>query len=77
LIVTSLLVKQARAEGFLVFQFADRYPEALPQMAQWLNEGKLKYAEDIEEGIENTPRAFMAMLRGGNTGKQLVKVADL
>jgi len=77
LILTSLLVKQARAEGFLVFQFADRYPEALVQMAQWLNEGKLKYAEDIEEGIENTPRAFMAMLKGRNTGKQLVKVADL
>ena len=76
-ILTSLLVKQARAEGFLVFQFADRYPEALVQMAQWLNEGKLKYAEDIEEGIENTPRAFMAMLKGRNTGKQLVKVADL
>ncbi len=77
LILTSLLVKQARAEGFLVFQFADRYPEALGQMAQWLNAGNLKYAEDIEEGIENTPRAFMAMLKGRNTGKQLVKVADL
>lgn len=77
LILTSLLVKQARAEGFLVFQFADRYPEALVQMAQWLNEGKLKYAEDIEEGIENTPGAFMAMLKGRNTGKQLVKIADL
>jgi len=77
LILTALLVKQARAEGFLVFQFAEKYPEALGQMAQWLNEGKLKYAEDIEEGIENTPRAFMAMLKGRNTGKQLVKVADL
>lgn len=77
LILTSLLVKQARAEGFLVFQFADRYPEALRQMSEWLNEGKLKYAEDIEEGIENTPRAFMAMLKGRNTGKQLVKIADL
>lgn len=77
LILTSLLVKQARAEGFLVFQFTDKYPEALRQMAQWLNEGKLKYAEDIEEGIENTPGAFLAMLKGRNTGKQLVKVADL
>lgn len=77
LILTSLLVKQARAEGFLVFQFADRYPEALRQMSEWLNEGKLKYAEDIEEGIENTPGAFMAMLKGRNTGKQLVKIADL
>jgi len=76
LILSSLLVKQARAEGFLVFQFFSKYPEALMQMAQWLKEGKLKYAEDIEHGIENTPRAFMAMLKGRNTGKQLVKVSE-
>lgn len=76
LILQSLLVKQARAEGFLVFQFLDRYPEGLKQMAQWLKEGKLKYSEDIEHGIENTPRAFMSMLKGRNTGKQLVKVSD-
>lgn len=77
LILTSLLVKQARAEGFLVFQFIDKYPDGIKQMAQWLREGKLKYDEDIEEGIENTPRAFISMLRGRNRGKQLVKVAEL
>jgi NADPH-dependent curcumin reductase CurA len=77
LILTSLLVKQARAEGFLVFQFLERYPEGLSQMAQWVKEGKLKYKEDIEEGIENTPRAFMAMLKGRNIGKQLVKVGEV
>ncbi|MEK6408210.1 MAG: NADP-dependent oxidoreductase [Acidobacteriota bacterium] len=76
LILTMLLVRQARAEGFLVFQFADKYPEGLKQLAQWLKEGKLKYKEDIEHGIENTARAFMAMLKGGNVGKQLVKVSD-
>jgi NADPH-dependent curcumin reductase CurA len=77
LILTSLLVRQARAEGFLVFQYADRYPEGIAQMAQWLREGKLKYKEDIEEGIENTPRAFIGMLKGRNVGKQLVKVSEL
>jgi NADPH:quinone reductase len=76
IILTMLLVRQARAEGFLVSQFVDRYPEGLRQMAQWLKEGKLKYKEDIEHGLENTPRAFMAMLNGRNLGKQLVKVAD-
>jgi hypothetical protein len=76
LILMMLLVKQAKAEGFLVFQFADKYPEGLRQMAHWLKTGKLKYKEDIELGIENTPRAFMAMLQGRNTGKQLVKVSD-
>ena len=73
----ALIVKQARAEGFLVFQFADRFEEGIRQMATWLAEGKLKYREDIEQGIENTPRAFIGMLRGRNTGKQLVKVGDL
>jgi NADPH-dependent curcumin reductase CurA len=77
LILTALLVKQARAEGFLVFQYADKYPTAIKDMAQWLKEGKLKYREEIDEGIENTPRAFMAMLKGKNTGKQLVKVSEL
>jgi NADPH-dependent curcumin reductase CurA len=73
----ALIVKQARAEGFLVFQFADRFEEGLRQMARWLQEGKLKYRESIVEGIENAPRAFLGMLKGENIGKQLVKVADL
>jgi NADPH-dependent curcumin reductase CurA len=72
-----LIVKQARAEGFLVFQFADRFEQGLRQMAEWLKEGKLKYRETIVEGIENAPRAFIGMLKGANLGKQLVKVADL
>jgi NADPH-dependent curcumin reductase CurA len=73
----ALLAKQARAEGFLVFQFAERYEEGLRQMAQWLQEGRLKYRENIVKGIENAPRAFTGMLKGENIGKQLVKVADL
>jgi NADPH-dependent curcumin reductase CurA len=72
----ALIVKQARAEGFLVFQFADRLEEGIRQMAQWLKEGKLKYRENIIEGLENAPRAFIGMLKGENIGKQLVKVAD-
>ncbi len=73
----ALITRQARAEGFLVFQFAHRYQEGLTQMAQWLNDGKLMYRETIVEGIENAPRAFIGMLKGENIGKQLVKVADL
>ena len=76
IVLVSLLVKQARAEGFLVFQFANRYGEGLNQMAEWLKQGKLKYREDIAHGIENAPRAFMAMLKGQNTGKQLVKISE-
>ena len=75
MLLVSLLVKQARAEGFLVSQFASRFPEGLKQMAAWLSEGKLKYREDVAEGLENAPRAFIDMLKGKNIGKQLVKIA--
>jgi len=73
----ALIVKQAKAEGFLVFQFADQFEQGLRQMAQWLQEGKLKYRENVVRGIEHAPRAFIGMLKGENIGKQLVKVADL
>jgi NADPH-dependent curcumin reductase CurA len=69
-----LVEKQARAEGFLVFQFADRYREGVGQMAAWLNEGKLKYREQVVNGLENAPAAFIGMLQGHNIGKQLVKL---
>ena len=72
----ALIVKQARAEGFLVFQFADKFQQAAVEMAGWIKQGKLKYREDIVEGFENLPRAFIGMLSGDNTGKRLVKVAD-
>jgi NADPH-dependent curcumin reductase CurA len=70
-----LIAKQARAEGFLVFQFAPRYAEGLKQMTEWLKAGRLKHREQFVEGIENAPRAFIGMLQGENTGKQLVRVA--
>jgi hypothetical protein len=70
-----LLGKQARAEGFLVFQFSEGYDQGLKQLTQWLKEGRLKYREDIVDGIGNAPSAFIAMLHGRNMGKQLVKLA--
>ena len=45
-------------------------------MAGWIKEGKLKYREDIVEGFENLPQAFIGMLEGDNIGKRLVKAAD-
>jgi hypothetical protein len=45
-------------------------------MAQWIGEGKLKYREQIVEGFENAPKAFIGLLKGDNTGKMLVKVGD-
>ena len=62
--------------GFLVFQYADRYGEAFPQLARWLQEGRLKYRETVAEGIENAVPAFLGMLRGENIGKQLVRISS-
>ncbi len=73
-LLSYILVKQARVEGFIVTRFASRFPEGFGQMAKWLGEGKLKYQEQIVEGFENTPKAFIGMLQGENTGKMLVKV---
>jgi hypothetical protein len=70
------IVKRIRAEGFLVFDFAERYGEGLKQLGQWVREGKLKYFERVAEGIENAPRAFLEMLRGKNVGKQIVKLSE-
>ncbi|HEX6980528.1 MAG TPA: zinc-binding dehydrogenase, partial [Alphaproteobacteria bacterium] len=71
-----ILVNRARVEGFLVFDYTDRYDEGLRQLAAWMSEGKLRYREDIVEGLENTPKAFLRLLTGENFGKQLVKVSD-
>jgi leukotriene B4 12-hydroxydehydrogenase/15-oxo-prostaglandin 13-reductase len=69
-----LLTKSARAEGFLVYNYADRFSEGIAQMAKWMKEGKIKYRETVVEGFENAPRALIGVLSGDNTGKMLVKV---
>jgi NADPH:quinone reductase len=71
-----LIVHRARMEGFLVFDYAHRYDEAYARLARWVADGTLKYREDVTEGLENAPQAFIGMLRGENRGKALVKVAD-
>ncbi len=65
---------RARMQGFLVFDFFHRWPEALPHMAKWIEEGKLKYREDWVDGLENAPAAFLKLFQGENFGKLLVKV---
>jgi NADPH-dependent curcumin reductase CurA len=70
-----LVVRQAKAEGFLVHQFSDRHEEALKQLSTWLREKRIHYREDVMEGLENAPKAFIGMLQGQNIGKQLVKVS--
>ena len=63
-------------QGFIITDYAARFSEGVKQLAQWVAEGKLKYAETIVEGFENTPQAFIGLFTGDNLGKQIVKVAD-
>ncbi len=69
-----LIVFRARMQGFLVSDYASRFGEALPRLARWLANGELRYTEDVTEGLEHAPDAFMRMLRGENRGKALVKL---
>jgi len=74
--LTALFIeRRAKMEGFLVFEFASRFGEAKPVMAQWIKEGKIKYHETFTDGLENTPKAFIGLFHGENLGKQVVRVS--
>lgn len=75
--LSQLIAKQAKVQGFLVSGYADRFPAGLGQLAGWLQQGRLKYREDVAQGIEAAPQAFIGMLYGKNQGKQLVQVSGL
>ena len=70
----SLLVNRASMKGMVVFDYADRYPEALREMGGWLKAGKLKSREDIVTGIETFPETLLKLFKGENTGKLVLKV---
>ena len=70
----TLIRKSARMEGFVVFDFKDEFAAAKRQLGQWYQQGKLKYKENLVEGFENLPLAFIGLFTGENIGKQMVKV---
>jgi NADPH-dependent curcumin reductase len=72
----NLIVHRARMEGFLVFDFLSRIDEAMADLVPLVAEGKLRYREDIREGLEAAPSALVDLYTGGNTGKLLVRIAD-
>ena len=69
-----LLVKSARMEGFLVFDYEDRSEEAVAQLAQWVRDGRLRYREDMLDGLEAAPDAIAGLYRGDNLGKRLIRL---
>lgn len=69
-----VLVNRVTIRGFIVSDHIDRLLPFLADTAAWLREGRLKYREDVVEGLEAAPRAFIGLLRGENLGKMLVRV---
>ncbi|MCK9450391.1 MAG: NADP-dependent oxidoreductase [Bacteroidales bacterium] len=69
-----LVRKSASMQGFIVFDYADKHPEGIKQLAAWLQQGKLHNTETIKEGFDAIPQAFLDLFEGKNTGKMVVKV---
>jgi len=69
-----LLVNSALMKGFIVHDYAEKFPEAIKQLSQWYGEGKLKLKETVVEGFENIPEAFIGLFEGENIGKMIVKI---
>jgi hypothetical protein len=73
--VEPLLIKNsALMQGFIVGNYADKFPEALEQLTNWLREEKLTYRETIADGFEQIPQAFIGLFEGKNNGKMIVKI---
>ena len=69
-----ILVKRLTFRGYIVSDFASQYPQFLEEVGGWLRDGRIKYKEDVTEGLENAPRELIGMLRGENFGKKIVRV---
>jgi NADPH-dependent curcumin reductase CurA len=70
------LSKHATVTGFSVRDNMDMFDEFVAMMVALIKSGDLVYTEDIVEGIENTPGAFVGMMQGQNIGKRLVRVSE-
>ncbi len=69
-----LLVKRARAQGFVILDHMDRYEASVARLAAWVRAGSLRYEEDILEGLESCPDALAGLYRGENMGKRLIRL---
>jgi len=72
----SLLVNRARMEGIVVFDYAERYPQAIAEMAAYLKDGRMKGREDVVAGIDTFPETLLKLFRGENFGKLVLQVAQ-
>jgi hypothetical protein len=71
-----VLIKRLRKQGFLIYDYPDRLPEAVTSLARWYREGKIKVDLAIDQGVRNAPAALEGVLTGANIGKQLIRLAE-
>jgi hypothetical protein len=77
LLMRTILTKRIKMQGFIIFDdYRDRYDEFFQQMSLWVQAGDIKFREDIVDGLENSPQAFMGLLAGNNFGKLVIRVAS-
>ena len=76
LLMRNVLTKRLLIRGFIVTDFAARFEDFIREMSQWVKEGRIKYREDIAEGLDSAPATLIGLLKGKNFGKQLMRVAD-
>lgn len=77
LLMGTLLTKRIKVQGFIIFEdYGSRFAEFYTHMSAWVNEGKIKYREDIVDGLEHATEAFTGLLEGKNFGKLIVRVAS-
>tara|TARA_R110002073_G_scaffold106611_3_gene240613 strand:- start:3340 stop:4338 length:999 start_codon:yes stop_codon:yes gene_type:complete len=69
-----LIKNSALMQGFIVFNYAEKFPDAMKHLSGWLAEGKLAYTETIVDGFDNIPKAFIDLFEGKNKGKMIVKI---
>jgi NADPH-dependent curcumin reductase CurA len=75
-LLSTMLVRQIKMQGFVIIDYYERYyEEFLAQMGPWIEQGKVRFAEHMVEGLEQSPQAFIDLLRGDNFGKVVVRVS--
>ena len=70
-----MLRRRIKIQGFIIFDHNDRYPAFVKDMQAWVREGRVRYREQVIEGLENAPRGLMGLLHGENFGKLIVHVS--
>ncbi len=73
-LLLATLVKRVTLRGFIVTDFAAQFRKFLTDMSGWLKAGRVKYREDVTDGLENAPRELIGLLRGENFGKKIIRV---